>query len=514
MCQPVPEAPGVQDACRHPEATRSETDRGPAARPRGGTVGLDETPAPVVRQAGTPRGTWPLREDETLAVRPERERRLRALAPDPDGDAEVRVLRVHPDGPAARREQHAAAPVDAELALVEPAGELAMAIRKAENQPARTLPVLGGDDRTEERPAWLRELDRGVLGERVEERRHGRCVLGVEPQAVAVSLGEARAEHQVHHAERHGARAAGRILGVGQTVAVVVDAVAADLDGGREAVRRAGAVRVGAVDEAVTVVVGAVVADLGDRRAHGAAGDRDFAAHVRVTGVGRALIAIVALASAGAADAAWARDVAAGPVAAAGVVRAGVRVGALVAGAAPDAPRHHVVLADAGVAHVGGAWVAVVAAGGIVLAPRAARQRHVDAARGTARIGRAGVVIVAVEPCPGLAARRAAARLGAVADVAVVAERVAALVDLPVAVVVEAVTDLDPGRHLVAEGGRPAHRDGIRGNGGRAARDAGVAAAEPGVRVDRDGERLSRGQLRDPQVERIFAHDRHGRIVR
>jgi hypothetical protein len=62
------------------------------------------------------------------------------------------------------------------------------------------------------------------------------------------------------------------------------------------------------------------------------------------------------------------------------------------------------------------------------------------------RIADTGIVALirshADDRCPGDAAGRAATDLGAVTRVAVVAERVAGLVDLPVAVVVDAVAGL------------------------------------------------------------------------
>src|SRR5689334_11223798 len=88
-----------------------------------------------------------LGKNESLAVRTEREGRRRALIPDPDRDANVPGLDpAHSDRPAARREEDAPAAVDAELTRVESARELAAAVRKAEDEAARPLPMRRPDD--------------------------------------------------------------------------------------------------------------------------------------------------------------------------------------------------------------------------------------------------------------------------------------------------------------------------------------------------------------------------------
>src|SRR5204862_4323221 len=154
-----------------------------------------------------------LGEDEALAVRTEREARRGALVPDPDRDASVPGLEAaHADRPAARGEEDAAAAVDAELARVESAREVATAVRKAKDEAARPLPVRPADDRAEHGLTVVRELDLGVLNERIEERRCERRVLGIQLQPVAVGPGIVRAEHEVRHAQCQGVRAAGRVL--------------------------------------------------------------------------------------------------------------------------------------------------------------------------------------------------------------------------------------------------------------------------------------------------------------
>src|SRR6185503_18387648 len=88
-----------------------------------------------------------------------------------------------------------------------------------------------------------------------------------------------------------GRRTAVGILVVDQSVAVVVEAIAAHLD--RAAAGEVGAVAVAAVDQAVAVVVDAVVTGLG--RIHGAARERARDAGTRDARVDRAGVAVVAI---------------------------------------------------------------------------------------------------------------------------------------------------------------------------------------------------------------------------
>src|SRR5207249_799151 len=142
-------------------------------------------------------------------------------------------------------------------------------------------------------------------------------------------------------------------------------------------------------------------------------------------------------------------------------------------------------------ARVGGARVAVVAVRGR-RAGRAAGQRRMRAAeRRVAGVGGARVAVVAAGRRARLAAGGAAARLDAVAEDAVVAERVAALVHLAVAVVVHPVAHL--GRARDREDGRGARRDRIGGGGGddRGVPGAGERSRPAHVHGERgaDGER-------------------------
>src|SRR5439155_4639530 len=139
-----------------------------------------------------------------------------------------------------------------------------------------------------------------------------------------------------------------------------------------------------------------------------------------------------------------------------------------------------------------------------VLEAGAAGQGRKDASAGRfAVVEGARIAIVAGERRPGLTARLAAARLVSVAGVSIVAERVPPLVDLPVAVVVDAVADLDADRGLDLEDGVCARGDGIGRDRGRRGHDARVAASGEDVGVDPYGERRADGKGVDADVERI-----------
>src|SRR5262249_33616052 len=150
-----------------------------------------------------------------------------------------------------------------------------------------------------------------------------------------VRLLRRRLEHHAADVEGLGRGAAVGVVVVGEPVAVVVDAVAADLD--LRAGGHVGAVRILAVDQAVPIVVLSVRAILG--RVRRAAVDRRRGADARRAGVGRAGVVVVAV----------------------GVRRAGRARGV------------HDRAAGTGDTGLGGAGVAVVGAVGVDDAGRAAR---------------------------------------------------------------------------------------------------------------------------------------------
>src|SRR6185295_19983651 len=149
----------------------------------------------------------------------------------------------------------------------------------------------------------------------IEAERPVRAVDGPHLQPVALRT-RVGADGERLQLERLRTGAAVAVFVVDQAVAVVVQAVAADLAAGR-AVRGAagegGAGGVGAVDEGVAIVVEAVVADL-DRRL-----DRRVVARAGVAGVDGHVVLVVAVGVAGAAAAS--RDL----LRLAGAVRAVVR---------------------------------------------------------------------------------------------------------------------------------------------------------------------------------------------
>src|SRR5205085_2665901 len=150
--------------------------------------------------------------------------------------------------------------------------------------------------------------------------------------------------------------AAVRVLVVDEAVAVVVDAVAADL--ARPALGGLGAVGIVTVDEAVAVVVPAVVADLGHR---GARCGAVVGTHAGGAALGRAAGVIVAVGCRGAALASRGDRDHAAPVGRAVLAGAGVLIVAVRRGGAGCAAGLNRVLAHArDVAHVGRAGGRVV----------------------------------------------------------------------------------------------------------------------------------------------------------
>src|SRR6266436_3392478 len=81
-----------------------------------------------------------------------------------------------------------------EAARLEPAGEAAPPVLEAVAAPVRTLPVGSGDRLAEERPVRVGHLQRRVLGERVEERRHRGRVPRLHREPIAPELQPGRLE--------------------------------------------------------------------------------------------------------------------------------------------------------------------------------------------------------------------------------------------------------------------------------------------------------------------------------
>src|SRR5207244_1067723 len=265
-----------------------------------------------------------------------------------------------------------------------------------------------------------------LLGVDVRHARAGEH--GAQPQPAGHPASADATALQLHGETLDVARAAGRILEVSQPVAVVVDAVATDLDQGRRAVRQRGVLA--GTSGAEILRAGVLVVAVGGRRAGDAARDGGVVADAGVAGLGRAGVLIVAVGRGRAGLAAVDGGVVA-DADVAGVGGAGVLIVAVAGGRAGCAAGDHGVVADAGIAGVGGAGVLVVAVcgGG---AGRAAGEGGV-VADAIAGVGGAGVLVVAVG---GGGAERAAGGGGAgalptpVADVvegagvAVVARRV------------------------------------------------------------------------------------------
>src|SRR5213078_427292 len=215
----------------------------------------------------------------------------------------------------------------------------------------------GRDTRAEDVGPVLRaDLQDDVVCERVhpEPGEHG---VQVQPGGVARG-----AQATLLQCERAGLPGARRVLEVGEAVAVavVVDAVAADLGGRR--LRREAPIGVDthAADAGVRRT-GVEVVAVGYRGAGAAAADGGVVADGGIAGVGRAGVVVVAVGErrAAAGDAGVAADAADARLGGAGIVV--VTVGGRRAGRAAFDPG---VRADANVAGVVGADVVVVAVGG------------------------------------------------------------------------------------------------------------------------------------------------------
>src|SRR5438876_360033 len=245
--------------------------------------------------------------------------------------------------------------------------------------------VRGRDARAEDvRPALRADLEDDVVVEGVHrEAGAGEHGAQGEPGRRAVRVEAALLQL---HGEGAGLEAARGILEVGEAVAVVVDAVAANL--GRRRVgpeASSGVVDVGVNARAASAAVGGagvVVVAVGDRRAEGTAGDRGVGADAADAGVVGAGVLVVAVGGGRAELAAGDGRVAAG--ARRGI--AGARRVALVGGRAPDGVRAH---AGAGRTGVGlRARVAVRAGRAIDLRGIAAgARRGIAGARRVALVG-------------------------------------------------------------------------------------------------------------------------------
>src|SRR5207244_3484513 len=254
----------------------------------------------------------------------------------------------------------------------------------------------GRDTRAEDVGPVLRaDLQDDVVCERVhpEPGEHG---VQVQPGGVARG-----AQATLLQCERAGLPGARRVLEVGEAVAVVVDAVAADLGGRR--LRHEAHIGVDArAADAVVHRTGFEVVAVGCRGAGDAAADGGVLADTGIAGVGRAAVVVVAVGDRRAGGAAGN----AGVVADAGHARldgAGIAVVAVGGRRAGVAPFDRGVRAHATVAGVVGADVVVVAVGGrragdagaagvigrtVRTAPRAVLRRVARTGRRTADRGR------------------------------------------------------------------------------------------------------------------------------
>src|SRR5436190_16723887 len=256
------------------------------------------------------------------------------------------------------------------------------------------------------------DLEEDILLLRVDGRHAGTREDGAETQPARHPACADAAALQVHGEALDLARAAGRILEIGEPVAVVVDAVTADLHGRRCAVvqRR---VRAG-TGRAEILRAGVLVVAVGGGEAGRAARDRTVVADAGAAELGGAGVLVVAVGGGGAGLAA----VDGGVVADAGVAGlggAGVLVVAVAGRRAGLAAGEGGVVADAGLTGLGGAGVLVVAVAGRRTGRAAGEGGVVTDAR-AAGVGGAGVRVVAVGSG---GAGRAVGEGGVVADTGV-----------------------------------------------------------------------------------------------
>src|SRR5262249_34699686 len=153
---------------------------------------------------------------------------------------------------AAGREDQLPALPHLEATLLQAAGERPRLVLELEQPLAGMLPVGRPDRRAEEITVRVADLDGRVLRRRVEARRYA-VRTDLQPDAVPLRpAGSGLQAKPLDVDPEWLAGAAIRVLSVDEPVAVVVDAVAADL--ARTALGGVRAVRVGAVDQAVAVV--------------------------------------------------------------------------------------------------------------------------------------------------------------------------------------------------------------------------------------------------------------------
>src|SRR5439155_1422631 len=207
-------------------------------------------------------------------------------------------------------------------------------------------------------PVLRADLQGDIVGERVHPEP-GAAEQGVQVEPGGVARG---AEATLLQRERAGLPGAHRLLEVGEVVAVVVDAVAAHLGGGR--LRREARVDVDAhAADAGVRRTGVEVVAVDCRGARGAAADGGAVAGTGIAGVGRTGVVVVAVEDRRAGGAGGDGGV----LADAGHARvdgAGVAVDAVGGRRAGLAPFDRGVRAHATVAGVVGADVVVVAVGG------------------------------------------------------------------------------------------------------------------------------------------------------
>src|SRR5438132_2025248 len=241
-------------------------------------------------------------------------------------------------------------------------------------------------------PAFGADLQEDILLLGVDVRHARAGEDGAQPQPAGHPASADATALQLHGETLDVARAAGRILEVSQAVAVVVDAVATDLDQGRRAVRQRGVLA--GTSGAEILRAGVLVVAVGGRRAGDAARDGSVAADAGTAGLGGAGVLVVAIGGGDAGCAAGDGGVVA-DAGVAGLGGAGVLIVAVRRGSARLAAGDGGVVADAGVARFGGAGVLVVAVGR-GRARLAAGDGGVVAGAGVAGLGGAGVLVVAV----------------------------------------------------------------------------------------------------------------------
>src|SRR5262249_21939346 len=255
----------------------------------------------------------------------------------------------------------------------------------AESEHAALEPALGRTDRdvvAVDLAVAIRDLQGDPVARRVEARRSAGEV-AAETEAVPPGLWRHPPGHPAQR-ERVGRVAAVGVLVVDEAVPVIVQAVAADLDGAGGIV---GTVGVGAIGRTVRVVVDAVRAELDAAALNPLRLTHPCSAHV-----GGAGVAVVAIRGARTGPTPIDGRPLAAVVGAAGGGGAGIGAAAGGRVGAGRAAGHRLVAAAAPVARVGRAGVAVGAVGG-GLAGLAAQRRRATAHAVGAGLHRAGVAV-------------------------------------------------------------------------------------------------------------------------